>query len=1052
MLDLLFNVFVAPLVLLMELCFRILMEIFEHRGLSIIGLSFVLNLITLPMYHIAEKFQQAERDIQEKIKPRIKQFKSVFSGSKLHMIIRTYYRQIGYHPLYALRSLSGLIIQVPFFIAAYHFLSNLHILNHARLLFIRNLAAPDQLLQIGTTQINLLPVIMTLINFLSIFIYAKDHGIRARLKLYIPAVLFLVLLYNSPSGLVLYWTCNNLISLVKNIIYKKKNPLSLFKKIIKYAGVFAFLAVNGMLTVNGVTTAAKLIPLVEDAKVVHDGEHKIFLNTKNNRIVLIKEKNTKYNIYDTFFVVHYYKDKNGKPQSKYSTFLYRTKNIRVRLPENYFYRKWRILSYDLDKNIDYTHIIFGQRNRLKNIWKQKISFETKGQQSGTTKILGAVVSRFITIALLFNGFVLLIWMSRKTWRKTSDKLSFLRRVVNQEAGLLKLTVSAGFLIAVLAGFLSPALLINTSVEQFIQNFGGATNPAEYVLETFLIALSLFVLLPFALFMLFKNRPKTLPCSLYASFALLSLLNFILFSVDYGDLSLAFIFDKAVSHSGLLIFTNIALTLGILTMVLYIRHRSRKQHLTHFFTVSALSVFIIGVIMTIDISHSAAPFLHGNRTAALSKKSNITPEITLSPHQRNVVILVLDRSIGGLVPSIMSSFPAVKSNFSGFCWYPNTVSFHDHTLLGMPPIYGGYNYVPKRINERKNTPLKQKHNEALLVLPRIFLKKKYNVQIFDPPYANYNWTPDLSIYNGYNLKRTNMRYTYHKMWLKEISASERYTSQDQIQSTKFLKFGIFRVMPVFLRTALYDNGAWLDVDSNRYKVNFNRIKKQASAILRLLSDYAVLDFLPELSQTGGKSGAFVMLCNNTVHEANLLPYPADFPGLNTDQILHMQSTSPYSDPFTVNHYTVQALSFARLGEWFNWMKKHKVYDNTKIILVSDHGVWLQNPMLRKHGIKEPWFSGFHPTLMIKDFDSKKPFFIQTNFMTTADVAHIAVSHLKDAINPYTGKQLLQPDKSKGVDIYTASWKIKDHPKNVFKTVQHWRVKDSIFNRKNWTRIK
>ena len=38
------------------------------------------------------------------------------------------------------------------------------------------------------------------------------------------AGLFLVLLYDSPSGLVFYWTLNNLFSLVKNIFYKLKNP------------------------------------------------------------------------------------------------------------------------------------------------------------------------------------------------------------------------------------------------------------------------------------------------------------------------------------------------------------------------------------------------------------------------------------------------------------------------------------------------------------------------------------------------------------------------------------------------------------------------------------------------------------------------------------------------------------------------------------------------------------------------------------------------------------------------------------------------------------
>ena len=42
------------------------------------------------------------------------------------------------------------------------------------------------------------------------------------------AVLFLILLYNSPAGLVLYWTLNNVFSLIKHCIKKAKRPSFVF--------------------------------------------------------------------------------------------------------------------------------------------------------------------------------------------------------------------------------------------------------------------------------------------------------------------------------------------------------------------------------------------------------------------------------------------------------------------------------------------------------------------------------------------------------------------------------------------------------------------------------------------------------------------------------------------------------------------------------------------------------------------------------------------------------------------------------------------------------
>jgi hypothetical protein len=61
---------------------------------------------------------------------------------------------------------------------------------------------------------------MTLINCAAGFVYTKDFPIREKVQLYGIAAIFLILLYNSPAALVLYWTLNNVFSLIKNILQK----------------------------------------------------------------------------------------------------------------------------------------------------------------------------------------------------------------------------------------------------------------------------------------------------------------------------------------------------------------------------------------------------------------------------------------------------------------------------------------------------------------------------------------------------------------------------------------------------------------------------------------------------------------------------------------------------------------------------------------------------------------------------------------------------------------------------------------------------------------
>ena len=67
--------------------------------------------------------------------------------------------------------------------------------------------------------INLLPFIMTAVNIVSSFVYGKLLTKAETINIYVIALVFLVLLYNSPSGLLLYWTCNNIFSLFKSMVF-----------------------------------------------------------------------------------------------------------------------------------------------------------------------------------------------------------------------------------------------------------------------------------------------------------------------------------------------------------------------------------------------------------------------------------------------------------------------------------------------------------------------------------------------------------------------------------------------------------------------------------------------------------------------------------------------------------------------------------------------------------------------------------------------------------------------------------------------------------------
>ena len=138
---LLYQLIVLPIESIIEYIFCFSIENFKVLGVpgTLILVSLVVNFLALPLYNIADKQQLKERELQNKLAYRVERIKRGFKGDEQYMILNEYYRQNGYHPLYALRSALSILIEIPFFIAAYHFLSNCTYLNGVSWMGIKDL-------------------------------------------------------------------------------------------------------------------------------------------------------------------------------------------------------------------------------------------------------------------------------------------------------------------------------------------------------------------------------------------------------------------------------------------------------------------------------------------------------------------------------------------------------------------------------------------------------------------------------------------------------------------------------------------------------------------------------------------------------------------------------------------------------------------------------------------------------------------------------------------------------------------------------------------------
>ena len=119
------------------------------------------------------------------------------------------YSEVGFNPA------SGclpILLQIPIFFALYKVLTITADLQLAKFLWISSLAEKDPFY--------ILPVLMGITMIAQQFISPSPEKSQ-NIIMYISAVIFTFLFANFPSGLVLYWTFNNIISLAQGYLIKK---------------------------------------------------------------------------------------------------------------------------------------------------------------------------------------------------------------------------------------------------------------------------------------------------------------------------------------------------------------------------------------------------------------------------------------------------------------------------------------------------------------------------------------------------------------------------------------------------------------------------------------------------------------------------------------------------------------------------------------------------------------------------------------------------------------------------------------------------------------
>ena len=172
-------------------------------GWSIILLTILIKLVFFPLSAASYKSMARMKEVQPRLMAMREQYKG--EPQKLNQAMMEMYRKEKINPL---GGCLPVVVQIPVFIALYWvLLSSVEMRGAPWVLWIHDLSVPDPYY--------ILPVIMAV----SMFVQTKlnptpPDPIQAKVMMYMP-IIFSVMFFFFPAGLVLYWVVNNLLSIAQ---------------------------------------------------------------------------------------------------------------------------------------------------------------------------------------------------------------------------------------------------------------------------------------------------------------------------------------------------------------------------------------------------------------------------------------------------------------------------------------------------------------------------------------------------------------------------------------------------------------------------------------------------------------------------------------------------------------------------------------------------------------------------------------------------------------------------------------------------------------------
>jgi YidC/Oxa1 family membrane protein insertase len=208
------NLFIEPIRWFVLWSLKKINILFGNMGWSLVFFSLLTKLVFLPL---TRKSTESMKKMQE-LNPQLTKIKEKYKDKPdvMQQKMMELYKENKVNPM---GGCCPLLLQMPFFLALYSALINsIDLWNAPFILWMQDLSMPDTVATVAGFNINILPLVMTISTILQQKLTTVDTGQQQKMMMYMLPLILIFIFWTMPSGLVLYWTLQNLFQVLHQVI------------------------------------------------------------------------------------------------------------------------------------------------------------------------------------------------------------------------------------------------------------------------------------------------------------------------------------------------------------------------------------------------------------------------------------------------------------------------------------------------------------------------------------------------------------------------------------------------------------------------------------------------------------------------------------------------------------------------------------------------------------------------------------------------------------------------------------------------------------------